>query len=151
MSVQIAVGSLHCRAMKLAAKTITGLAVPGGWRWRDFKASELACKNDGAILIETDSLDRLQAMRTRWARPMVVTSGFRTPEYNRVVSSTGLTGPHTTGRAFDIAVPAQLRYEFIRLAFEMGWTGIGVGKTFVHLDDVPPGTLTIPRPMVWTY
>lgn len=137
--------------MKLAAREITSLVVPGGWRWRDFKAAELVCRGSGSILIETDSLDRLQAMRTRWGRPMVVTSGYRSPEHNRAVSSTGLTGPHTTGRAFDIAVPAQLRYEFVRLAFDLGWTGIGVAKTFVHLDDVPAGTAVIPRPMIWTY
>jgi zinc D-Ala-D-Ala carboxypeptidase len=133
--------------MKLQAHR--GDRIPG-WRWENFTPDEFASDN-GAIELETDFLDRLQELRRRFKRPMVVTSGYRTPEHNQRVAKTGAKGPHTTGRAVDIRVThAKARYQLIALAIDCGFTGIGVGKGFVHLDDIRDNP-DIPRPAVWTY
>jgi len=137
--------------MKLEASSITSLSVPGGWRWPHFKASEFASRETGRFLMDTDLLDRLETLRTKWGKPLVPTSGYRTPSENAKKSSTGLTGPHTTGLAVDLSMGSADRYEFVKLAFAMGFTGIGVAKTFIHLDMIPPGHPSIPRPMIWSY
>lgn len=124
----------------------------GPWRWPNFTPTELACKGTGRLYFNQDTLDRLQALRDQFGRPLVLTSAYRAPEHNAKVSTTGTTGPHTTGRAVDIkAVDARTRYLIVTLAIELGFTGIGIAKTFIHLDDVPHGNAVIPRPALWLY
>jgi len=124
------------------------------WRWPNFSIDELKCKGTGEYPdltpeIET-FLDKLQAIRDV-AGPMVITSGYRSPSYNARVSKTGTTGPHTTGRAVDVAVRGIEAFQVVQQAFEKGMTGIGInqkGKArFIHLDDLTDG----PRPRIWSY
>ena len=74
------------------------------WPWRHFTPEEMSCRKDGVLVVDPDFMQKLEEMRERLGFPMVVTSGYRTPEYNREVSKTGFFGPHTTGRAADIRV-----------------------------------------------
>jgi len=93
---------------------------------------------------------QLDALRHKCGFPFIITSGYRTPEYNNEISTTGLTGAHTTGKAADIAADSKQSYIIIRNAFEMGcFTGIGVGRGFVHLDTLKPDEF--PRPRIWQY
>ena len=84
--------------------------------------------------------------------PLPVTSAYRCFKHNQVVSSTGVNGPHTTGRAVDIAIHGEKAFGLITAARQFGFTGIGMkqhgphGSRYVHLDD-----LMIARPMIWTY
>jgi hypothetical protein len=65
------------------------------WRWPNFTPQEFACRGSGRLLIVPAYMDKLQRLRTMYGRPLVVTSGYRPPEHNRVVSSTGLQrSPH---------------------------------------------------------
>ena len=129
---------------------------PDEWPWLNFTPAEMACKEDGTLEIHTDFMDKLQAVRTALAHPMVITSGFRTPEYNRKVSKTSYDGPHTTGRACDIKVYGPRMLEILALALEHGFTGIGLKQKgplhlrFIHLDDLDKA-LGRPRPWCWTY
>ncbi len=95
-------------------------------------------------------VDRLDELRDRLEFPLRVSSGYRCPAHNARVSSTGLTGPHTTGLAADLAVERWAAYEVLRVALEMRFQGIGVAQKgaarFIHLDDVIDG-----RPTVWSY
>ena len=87
---------------------------------------------------------------------MRVTSGYRTPEHNRRVSRTGYEGPHTTGRAVDVAAFGERALRIVRIALAHGFTGIGLKQNgphhlrFVHLDDLA-GDHRTPRPRIWTY
>lgn len=123
-------------------------------RWPNFSPDEFACKGDGTLSVNPVFMDRLQTLRTFYAKPMIISSGYRSPEYNASVSSTGLTGPHTTARAADIAVRGADALHLITLALEVGFIGIGVNQRgnsrFIHLDDLPdaPGQ---PRPWIWSY
>lgn len=99
-------------------------------------------------------LGALDQLRERFGKPLVVTSGYRCPSHNVKVSKSGPNGPHTTGKAVDLAVSRGDAYQLLRLAQDMGFTGIGVqqkgGARFLHLDMLPdaPGQ---PRPTVWSY
>jgi len=123
------------------------------WVWGpEFTPEEMACR-DGSSKVVNSFMNRLYALRTEYGRPMVITSAYRSPEYNATVSSTGHTGPHTTGRAVDVQVSGKNAYDLVRLALKHGFTGIGLkqkgphNERFVHLDDLTEG----PRPWIWTY
>jgi uncharacterized protein YcbK (DUF882 family) len=97
-----------------------------------------------------------QRLRDVFGKAMVPSSGYRTPEENARKSTTGLHGPHTTGRAVDIkCADSMARGHLVKRAIQLGFSGIGIAPTFVHLDDVPPGTPHIPRyaehPVIWLY
>ena len=135
-------------------KDVEALAVNGViWRWKHINPrTEWACKGTGRIMVVTETLDRLEALRAKLGRPIVISSGYRSPEYNAKVSGTGKTGPHTTGRAADIKVNGgRERFELVEAALALGFTGIGVANGFVHVDDVPVTWKQIPRPAIWTY
>lgn len=97
---------------------------------------------------------KLEAVREECGFPLPVTSGYRCPKHNQSVSTTGEGGPHTTGRAVDIAVSGEQAFRLIQVAILHGMTGFGLRQSgtsrFVHLDDL---TLDdgYPRPRFWTY
>ena len=84
---------------------------------------------------------------------MHVSSAYRCPEYNDRVSSTGESGPHTTGRAIDILVSGQDALRLVTIAIEHGMTGMGLSQKgdytsrYCHMDDLTEGV----RPHIWTY
>jgi zinc D-Ala-D-Ala carboxypeptidase len=71
-----------------------------------FTIEEFACKHCGRVVMDGAFLEDVDQMRGLFGKPLVVTSGYRCPDHNAAVSSTGRTGPHTTGHAADFAVSA---------------------------------------------
>ena len=129
------------------------------WVWPNFTPAEMACKGTGRIVVVPDFMDRLQALRVVIGRPLRIMSGYRSPEHNAKVSSTGLTGPHTFGRAVDITIAGPDVYRLIKEAIRLEFTGIGISQKgswdtrFIHVDDLTE-ELTEglhPRPRVWSY
>jgi len=122
--------------------------------WRYFKLAEFACKHCGENRIDHQFVTELDDLRHHLGFALPVSSGYRCPEHNAKVSSTGRAGPHTTGRAVDIAVSHGLAYTVLQAALMMKFTGIGInqkgGGRFIHLDNLPnaPGQ---PRPTLWSY
>ena len=115
-----------------------------------FSDAELTCKCGCGMLPQFDFMNRVEELRHFYGKPMTVTSAARCPNYNSKVSSTGTTGPHTTGRAIDIAVRGQDAFELVRLAIARGFTGIGIqqkgASRFIHIDDLKEN-----RPTIWSY
>ena len=72
------------------------------WRWRSFSPAEIACRGTGAIKINTEAMDMLQALRDRLGKPLIVRSAYRSPEHNRAVGGAPAS-KHMQGTAFDIA------------------------------------------------
>lgn len=127
--------------------------------WGDFpnfSRSEMACRHCGRAEMDEDFMWRLQDLRETYGRPMRVTSAFRCPDHPAEAHrrDTGRLGPHTTGRAIDIAVQGGEAYALLRIAIRMGFTGIGVqqsgDKRFLHLDDLTNDD-GFPRPWIWSY
>ena len=123
--------------------------------WRYFKIEEFACRcGCGQNLIDHVFVSELDDLRHRIGFALSITSGYRCPQHNAKVSSTGSTGPHTTGRAADLGVDRTRAYEVLQTALLMKFTGIGVnqkgGSRFIHLDNLSnaPGQ---PRPTIWSY
>lgn len=114
---------------------------PRKWHWANFTPAEMACRKTGVVMIRPSFMDELQVMRNRLNVPMVITSGYRSPEHNAAVSSTRtLEGPHVSAQAVDVAVKFGDAFTLVDLAIQMGFTGIGLrqhgnlNKRFVHID-----------------
>jgi zinc D-Ala-D-Ala carboxypeptidase len=124
------------------------------WPYKHFTRAEMACRCCGKAPMVPGFMEKLEALRHTFGKPMVVSSGYRCPAYNEKVSSTGLTGPHTSGAAADISVRGSDAYVLMAKAFALGFTGIGVNQKgnarFIHLDDLPNGP-GCPRPFTWSY
>jgi zinc D-Ala-D-Ala carboxypeptidase len=121
---------------------------------RYFKVSDFACHHCGENKIDYLLVEQLDELRHQCGFPITISSGYRCPDHNAKVSSTGRTGPHTTGRAADLAVSHQQALTVLRKALAMNFTGFGVnqkgGGRFIHLDTLPnaPGQ---PREHLWSY
>jgi len=121
---------------------------------RHFELKEFACKHCGQVKMDDGFLVLLDELRDRVGHPIVISSGYRCPEHNCAVSTTGPNGPHTTGHAADLAVRGYVAKTVLRVASILPFTGIGVNQKgtsrFIHLDNLPeiPGR---PRPWVWSY
>ena len=106
--------------------------------------------------MDADFMERLEQLRVAFDKPMTVTSAFRCPNHNAQVSSTGLTGPHVTGKSVDIAVSGHDAFDLLALAFLHNFTGLGISqrgphnKRFIHLDTIENGPGR-PRPTIWSY
>lgn len=124
-------------------------------KWKNFNADEFKCKGSGELKISSIVLDFVQAYRDEIGEGVTITSGYRSPEHNNSISSTGLDGPHTTGMAVDIATDTKSQYKLLNFAlnYEPKPSGIGIAKTFTHLDwltsDVDEKYSV--RPNVWKY
>ena len=55
------------------------------WRWPNFSPAEIDCRGTGKLLINEPALDKLQTLRDRLGRPLIVRSAYRSPEHNRTV------------------------------------------------------------------
>jgi uncharacterized protein YcbK (DUF882 family) len=120
----------------------------------NFSKSEFDCKHTGKNEMKHSFMDRLQALRDAYGKPMVVSSGFRDYTHPVEVKKPKKNGAHPTGLAVDIKIARAEAYELIGLAIKMGFTGIGInqrgGSRFIHLDTIESSPLQ-PRPTVWSY
>lgn len=119
-----------------------------------FSDKELACKCGCGMLPELDFMRKVEVVRVRCGFPFFVASAARCKKHNAEVSETGDDGPHTFGRAIDIAVTGNRALDVVRHALQEGFTGIGIkqhGKgRLVHIDDLPAAEGR-PRPWIWSY
>ncbi len=125
--------------------------------WQYFTDNELKCRcGCGKADMESGFMKKLIGLREYLGFPFIITSAYRCAKYNQKVSTTGSNGPHTTGRAIDIAVYGEQAYKIISCASQFEFSGIGVSQTgthrsrFIHLDGLTrvDGFL---RPWVWGY
>lgn len=104
-----------------------------------------ACPDCGANNMDSKFLDRLSTIQFGMRGTLVITSGYRCPAHNAAVGGSP-TSQHLQGLAADIACnDANKRMLIVSLAVRSNLTGIGVAKSFVHLD-LRPG-----MPVLWTY
>lgn len=119
----------------------------------NFSREEFECQcGCGRADMHPVFMGKLQQVRNAYGKPMAISSGFRCPEHNSRVSSTGLDGPHTTGRAADVAVQHGDAKRLLTFGV-IHFSGIGVkqkgGGRFLHFDDLE--SPKFPRPNVWSY
>lgn len=97
--------------------------------------------------INPDSLRRLDDLRAHLGAPVYLTSAYRSVESEKKKGRSG-SSAHCTGHAFDIrCTDSSYRYRLLVSALVCGFCRIGIGKTFVHVDDSP----THAQCVVWHY
>lgn len=101
-----------------------------------FKVKEFRCKdNSQVVFIDTYLVSILDILRERIGKPVIITSGYRTPEWNRKCDGAKYSY-HMRGMAADIRVKGmnakQLANELNAIIPEK--CGIIVYKSWVHFD-----------------
>lgn len=115
-----------------------------------FKAVELRCKcpkckQQKPNQVDRNALARLDELRNRVNRPLALTSAYRCPEHPEEAKK-AQAGQHAKGTAFDISVAdGAQRMQIVKTAIELGFNGIGIAKSFVHVDT------RTSTPVIWTY
>lgn len=129
---------------------------PETWAdWPHFRPQELACRKTGRLTFDPAFLDTLERLRALCGFPLVIGSGYRSPEHNVEVSDTGLDGAHTTGRAVDVTIYGDRAFTLVAHAISVGIRRIGIAQKgdlrsrFIHLDVVQDPAF--PSPRVWSY
>ena len=108
------------------------------WRWPNFSPAEIACRGTGKLQVNEPALDKLQALRDRLGKPLIVRSAYRSPEHNRAVGG-ATRSKHLDGAAFDIAMANHDPAAFEAAAREVGFLGFGFypRSGFIHVDLGP--------------
>ena len=84
------------------------------------------------------ALDKLQALRMRLGKPLIIRSAYRSPEHNRAVGG-AKASKHMEGIAFDIAMTNHDPEVFETAARMVGFEGFGFypRSGFMHVDLGP--------------
>jgi len=108
------------------------------WRWQNFSPAEIACRGSGSLRINEEALDKLQALRDRLGKPLIVRSAFRSPAHNRAVGGASRS-KHLDGTAFDIDMTNHDPVAFEEAARAVGFNGFGFypRSGFMHIDLGP--------------
>lgn len=113
-----------------------------------FKLSEFDCKHTGENEMNEDFLRDINELRDACGFPFIITSGYRSPDHP-IEAAKAVPGVHTAGIAADIFVSGGYqRYKLVKEAIKMGFGGIGIAKTFVHVDD---RSHSAGAPVMWVY
>jgi len=113
-----------------------------------FTSEEFECKcGCGLCDVSEALLSYLEDMREELCRPMQIASGCRCHHHNQDVGGVS-NSAHTRGTAADIVCRGGFeRFQLVTAAVNAGVVGIGIAKSFVHVDVDED----IPRPAVWSY
>ena len=111
---------------------------------QEFRRCNPSCSIDQ---MDAGFLNLLDEVREAAGIPLVLTCAYRTKAYELRRGRTG-NSAHTRGRAVDIRCnTSQNRYKIVSAALACGIRRIGVGKTFVHLDNDE----SLPQHVIWHY
>lgn len=110
-----------------------------------FNIEDFDCQETGENKMSEDFIHRLDELRAVCGFPFYVTSGYRSPSHS-IEKRKSQPGTHAQGIAADIKVSggAQRRL-IVEKALELGFGGIGIAKTFVHVD------IRKTAPVMWCY
>ena len=112
---------------------------------RYFKLKDFDCQETGNNEMCTDFMDKLDELRHVCGFPFIITSGYRDKTHS-IEARKSKAGTHAQGIASDIRINnGNEAYQIIKNAQSMGFNGIGVAKTFIHVDTRKT------MPVIWTY
>lgn len=99
---------------------------------REFAQKDFQCDK---VIVDTELIDVLEDIRAHFNKPVIVTSGYRTPEYNAKIGGVK-NSQHTKGTAADIKVygiPTREVQKYLKHKYPDKY-GIGSYLTFTHID-----------------
>jgi zinc D-Ala-D-Ala carboxypeptidase len=110
--------------------------------WEYFTYEEFDCKTAPGSAkkhMNVHFINRLEYAREDAGIPFVITSGYRTREYNDKLRAQGYEtsrkSAHIKGLAADIATKnSEERYIILCALINEGFTRIGIGQDFIHVD-----------------
>ena len=112
---------------------------------RYFKLSDFDCQETGNNEMSEEFLEKLDDLRHVCGFPFIITSGYRDPTHS-IEARKAKAGTHARGIASDIRINnGNEAYQIIKHAQSMGFNGIGVAKSFIHVD-IRQG-----MPVIWCY
>ena len=101
---------------------------------KHFDRAEFACKcGCGYDTVDYTLLEALEALRSHFKAPIVVTSGCRCEAHNEAVGGSE-NSQHKLGRAADIKVRGATTGQVAMVAHKMGMS-VGHYDTFTHVDS----------------
>jgi zinc D-Ala-D-Ala carboxypeptidase len=116
-----------------------------------FTKEEFDCQYSGENEMSDDLLLAVDLLRGKCGFPFVITSGYRSKDHPiEAKKKQEKAGTHAQGIAADIKVTdGTQRYKIVEEAIKMGFTGIGIAGSFVHVDirDLDGNE----SPVMWTY
>ena len=102
--------------------------------YRYFNISEFNCKETGENEMQNRFIHLLDTLRHSCGFPFIINSGYRSPQHSKEIVK-DKPGTHTEGIASDIRINGgEQRYILVEQAIIHGFTGIGISKTFIHID-----------------
>lgn len=116
---------------------------------RHFQQSEFDSPDEPGSGAKMDGhlLELVDELRDRLGFPLTVNSGYRTPAHNKKEGGKS-NSAHLRGLAVDLAAKGgSVKYAIVQEAMKMGFTRIGIGKNFIHLDIDE----SLPQEVIWTY
>src|SRR5690625_4722709 len=101
---------------------------------KNFKLREFAGR-DGSNLVKDEKkvINKVQSLKDRNKRHIIITSDYRTESHNRKVGGTK-NSQHLYGKAVDIKVSGMTPQTLLKHAEAVGFTGIGLYKWGIHVD-----------------
>ena len=103
------------------------------------------CCHSGGLV--PDFREKLNKAREIAGVPFVLNSAYRCEKHNAEVGGVE-TSAHRAGLAVDIRISdSRERFCVLKGLLSAGFHRIGIGKTFIHVDD----DLTKPSGVVWMY
>ena len=100
-----------------------------------FKLEDFNCQETGENKMNVDFIHRLDELREACGFPFIITSGYRSPSHS-IESRKEKPGTHAQGYAADIKTTGgSQRYKIIEQALLLGFSGVGVARGFIHVDD----------------
>jgi len=119
--------------------------------WKYFSKDEMKCKCCGECHMDEHFMDMIDSLRQGVGRPLVVSSGYRCEKHDDEEAARAKKPPsrnHTRGQAVDLeCLTSDKRYAIIKVAVELKFKRIGIGKTFIHLDLISDH----PQQVIWLY
>lgn len=110
-----------------------------------FNSDEFKCRDGTSAPPDPKLLRLLEAMRVKVGKAIHVNSAYRSDAYNKKVGGSPGSqhminhpkNPTPNFRAADIRIDGMTPTEVAKLAISLGFTGIGIYKTFTHVDVRP--------------
>lgn len=105
----------------------------------NFSVKEFACSDgSNAVKIDLDNVAKLQKIREHFGKAVTITSGYRTPAYNRKIGGAS-SSYHTKGMAADIVIAGVESRRVALYAESIGCHGViwYPLKKFTHIDTRP--------------
>ncbi|WP_020591220.1 D-Ala-D-Ala carboxypeptidase family metallohydrolase [Kiloniella laminariae] len=131
----------------ISSPSVKEIVAPDWSLYPNFTVKEFTCRcGCNRSDMDTEFMHKLQQLRLA-VGPLKITSGFRCashPEERKKKAP----GAHSAGLAADVVPLSCGRYEFLKTALDLDFVGIGVAKSFIHLDTGHP---TAGRPALWSY